>query len=147
MERPGPHGLPPLDPGRSPAVRLRAAEHDERRRGGPERAADERFRALVHHSFDAIVVSDADNVISYATPAIRTMFGHDPDALVGVNGFDFVHPDDLQMTQDELAAVGQGKPTVNFTNSYRTAHGSYRWLEWRSNPASGTSHGRSGSGW
>ncbi len=57
---------------RAAAAERRALEHSERR-----------FRALVHKASEVVVVIDAQHRIMHVTDAVRSMFGHDPDALVG----------------------------------------------------------------
>ena len=43
---------------------------------------------------------------------------------------EFVHPEDRQQTQAQMAILAEGKPVVRFCNRYRTATGSYLKLEW-----------------
>jgi PAS domain S-box-containing protein len=47
---------------------------------------------------------------------------------------EFVHPDDVQATLGAMEQLGQDKPVVQFINRYRSADGSYRFIEWRTNP-------------
>ena len=47
--------------------------------------------------------------------------------------YDFVHPDDLDVTRQEAARLlDAGYQTVQFENRYRCRDGSYRWLAWMS---------------
>ncbi|MCS6851416.1 MAG: PAS domain S-box protein [Gemmataceae bacterium] len=75
------------------------------------RQSEERFRALVENSSDAIVVSAPDGTIRYVSPPITRLTGWLPDELLGRNGWDFIHPDDLVWAHDEwakcLATPGQ----------------------------------------
>jgi diguanylate cyclase (GGDEF)-like protein/PAS domain S-box-containing protein len=91
---------------------------------------DERFRALVHNSFDAIVISDHENVITYATPAIRTLFGHDPSELIGKSGFSYQHPDDRSRSIENARQL-LARPGSASLQTFRLRHsdGSYRWVE------------------
>jgi diguanylate cyclase (GGDEF)-like protein/PAS domain S-box-containing protein len=47
------------------------------------RRGSNRLSALVHHSADTILITDADGVISYASPAVRSLTGRLPDACLG----------------------------------------------------------------
>jgi two-component system sensor histidine kinase/response regulator len=49
---------------------------------------------------------------------------------------EFVHPDDLQRTTEELARLGERPSTIAFINRYRTRGGGWRWLEWNAAGAS-----------
>jgi light-regulated signal transduction histidine kinase (bacteriophytochrome) len=52
---------------------------------------------------------------------------------LGRNFIDFLHPDDVAATM-ETAELGATEDVINFTNRYRCADGSYRYIEWRSRP-------------
>ena len=52
------------------------------------------LRPLLERSTDAAVVVRADAVITYASPAVRALFGWDDAALIGTSIVPLVHPDD-----------------------------------------------------
>ena len=56
--------------------------------------SEARFRALVQRSSDLVVVLDRQARLSYVSPAVRGLLGHDPDRLLGRDAFTLVHPDD-----------------------------------------------------
>ncbi len=58
------------------------------------RAGERRFRSLVAHSNDVIVVIDDDARITYVSASAEAVFGYREDELLGQRLFDFVHPDD-----------------------------------------------------
>ncbi|MCU0270715.1 MAG: EAL domain-containing protein [Acidimicrobiales bacterium] len=93
-------------------------------------ASEERFRALVQHSYDAVLVTDDNNVLRYVTPSIRAMFGYEPEELIGTNGFTFVHPDD-RAANIALGLRLREQPGANAIHHYRIRHrdGSWRWVE------------------
>ena len=66
-------------------VRERTAELDR---------SERRFRSLVQNSSDVITVVDGDGTITYQSPSIERVLGHDSDALVDTSYFDLVHLDD-----------------------------------------------------
>ena len=61
-------------------------DQTERRR---QRRRTERF---VEESEDVVTVVDTDGTIAYASGSAERQFGYDPDALVGQNLFDHLHP-------------------------------------------------------
>ena len=73
------------------------------------RTSEARFRALVRSSSDIIVVTDADGRISYASPSISEVLGHDPAALRGRSPFDLVHPADLPALEAEVQALWEAR--------------------------------------
>jgi len=69
------------------------------------RRSEERFRALVLHASDAIVVVNADGTVEEVNPD-RGLFGPRPaDAIVGHNAFEWVHPDDVGGLETALAEL------------------------------------------
>lgn len=51
--------------------------------------------------------------------------------------FDFIHPDDIQRTEQAFIDIQQGKPILKFENRYRHKDGSYCWLSWNCVPEGG----------
>jgi diguanylate cyclase (GGDEF)-like protein/PAS domain S-box-containing protein len=94
------------------------------------RAREERFKALVQHSYDSLVVTDEENTIIYATPSVEQMFGWDSIELLDRSGFDFVHPDDLQESIDR-GFEARIQPGSKVLAQFRLRHrdGTYRWVE------------------
>ena len=60
------------------------------------RASEQRFRALVQNSADAISVVGADATILWDSPGITSVLGYEPEERVGTAGFDYLHPDDAE---------------------------------------------------
>ena len=53
------------------------------------------FQALVENSTDTIFLIDLETEeCMYVSPAVRSLLGHDPEAMIGRALTDFVHPDD-----------------------------------------------------
>ena len=50
--------------------------------------SERRFRALVEHGSDCIVLIGPDGVISYASPAFRKALGYEPEEIVGKKALD-----------------------------------------------------------
>ena len=68
-----------------------------------------RYRALVQHSSDTIVLLDRDARLTFSGRPQRSL-GFDPDAVVGMNAMEFVHPDDPTVAGEALAALLIGAP-------------------------------------
>jgi len=64
---------------------------DDKRRAEEALERSEKYhRALTENSLDMVLVADADAVLRYVSPSIRTVFGIDEQALIGRNGMDFL---------------------------------------------------------
>ncbi len=66
---------------------------------------EERFKALIENSFDAVVLVDPTSKILYASPATKRVLGYSPEELVGTTGFDLIDPQDRQKTMGLLAQL------------------------------------------
>lgn len=66
-------------------------------------ASEDRFRLLVEHSSDLIVVIGRDRRILYATPASATVLGFDAGSLKGRTAVSMVHPEDWARSIPDLA--------------------------------------------
>lgn len=95
------------------------------------RRSEERFRALIENSADAIGLLTAQGTFLYASPSTQRVLGYLPEELIGRNAFrELVHPDDLEQIRHVFAAILQ-KPGKSFSCECRLRHkdGSWRWIE------------------
>lgn len=103
----------------------------ERKKAEEERQKTERrFRALIEHSADSIAVIDADNNILYLSPSVEAVEGYKPEELIGRNGKDHTHPDDLPYLQEIVQQLldNPGKPIpVLWRRSHKKGY--WIWLE------------------
>ncbi|MDI6874432.1 MAG: CHASE4 domain-containing protein [Actinomycetota bacterium] len=56
---------------------------------------ERRFRSLVEHAQDIIVVLDREGTVTYQSPSTGNILGYGRDGIVGKNVFDLIHPEDL----------------------------------------------------
>jgi diguanylate cyclase (GGDEF)-like protein/PAS domain S-box-containing protein len=73
------------------------------------RESEERFRALVANSSDAVVLVDRDGVVTDATPAVGRVLGVDGSKLMGRPISRLVHADDAERIQAFIADVAAGR--------------------------------------
>ena len=91
-------------------VRRRSAWEAGARTGVEQSEA--RFRSLVQHSSDLVIVVEPDGRIAYTSPSVTQLLGD--DTKVGVPISDLVHPDDIPAVERALAPLdgpGAGRPT------------------------------------
>ena len=107
------------------AARLRYSEAQVRR-------SEQRLRALVHHSTDAISIIDASGVITWESPSITNVLGYEPTERVGRLSADFVHASNLALmneTLDVLSSVPDAEAIAEVQARHKD--GSWRWIEAR----------------
>jgi PAS domain S-box-containing protein len=79
-------------------------------------------------------VSDLDGHFRRLSPAWSETLGWTLGELLASPFLDFVHPDDIDATLNEMTKLEGGADTLSFENRYRCKDGSYRWLAWKCRP-------------
>jgi PAS domain S-box-containing protein len=112
------------------AVALRAGEQQRQQAEAALRSSEERFRALVENSSDALMLIDAESRVTYITPSTTRLLGWQTDQIVGRSVFDFLHSDDRELAGNRMAGVLQtpGHP-VSAEVRFLHADGSWRIME------------------
>ncbi len=85
-------------------------------------------------SLDLLCIADLEGNFIKVNKAWEDILGYPVTELERRKFLEFVHPEDMQATLEAIARLGEGKRVLNFTNRYRHKDGSYRFIEWRSNP-------------
>jgi PAS domain S-box-containing protein len=90
-----------------------------------------RFRWLIENTSDLIAEVDGDGIIHYASPSVERVLGYTPTELLGTNGFELIHPDDLPHTREIFAQIfltpGVMGPPLELRSRHRD--GSWRYIE------------------
>jgi diguanylate cyclase (GGDEF)-like protein/PAS domain S-box-containing protein len=87
-------------------------------------------------SLDLLSTATADGRYTRLNPAWTTTLGYPLVELRDRPYLEFVHPDDRDATLYEMhRQFAEGKTVVNFQNRFRHANGTYRWLDWTSQPS------------
>lgn len=84
-------------------------------------------------SQDLLGVADADGIWQSVNPAWTRVLGWSADEIVGKRSAWMLHPDDVERTREQVAAVARGEAISGFENRFRTRAGDYRTLSWREN--------------
>ena len=94
------------------------------------RDSEQRFRALVQNSMDAISVIGADATVLWESPGVTAVLGYDPDERVGQDGMSFLHPDEAALAATVLADL-LTEPGVTRSLELQVRHrdGSWRWCD------------------
>lgn len=67
------------------------------------RESEQRFRDIVENTDDLITRVDSRGVFVYVSPTSWKYFGLKPEECIGRQAFDFVHPDDQEITMQTFA--------------------------------------------
>jgi diguanylate cyclase (GGDEF)-like protein/PAS domain S-box-containing protein len=94
------------------------------------RRSEERFRALVQHGSDVIMVIDLEGAVRYVSPSITRNLGYDADSITRLTG-DFIDEADLVRARAFLRSVADGEEgdAAWIEVRLRHANGSLRWFE------------------
>jgi PAS domain S-box-containing protein len=86
------------------------------------------FQLIADNTSDLIVIADLNGIIKYCSPSCRTLYGYEPEEMVGARGLDFVHAADRARLADLFARLPEDK---HFTATYRRQRkdGDYLWVE------------------
>jgi diguanylate cyclase (GGDEF)-like protein/PAS domain S-box-containing protein len=101
---------------------------DETRRLRRERAilaSDARYRTLVEHSADMIVVVDTTWTVTFASPSVSGSLGYRVAQVVGASFLDFVHSEDLAEAASRLRECLYGNRPVRGRWRMRRSDHSY----------------------
>ena len=92
--------------------------------------SEAKVSALTEHSTDIISLLDAQGRLLYNSPATERINGFKPEELVGVDTFDFIHPDDRAAVAKSFEAVLASPGSVHTVQyRYRTKAGGWLWME------------------
>ena len=88
------------------------------------------FDKLILLSQDLVGIADFNGSFKKINPAFQTILGWDEKTFLSKSLFEFVHPDDLEITKKEIAKLSLSQTTVNFTNRFLTKEKNYKYLQW-----------------
>ncbi|MDR7868790.1 MAG: diguanylate cyclase [Sporomusaceae bacterium] len=88
------------------------------------------FRMISENSRDCLCLHGERARYVYASPAIRTLLGYEPEELIGKTPFEMAHPNDLQSILEPFRKMMMtGAAFGGVTARYRRKDGVYRWME------------------
>lgn len=93
-------------------------------------ALHENFEYFFKESSDLICIANLDGYFLKTNKAFTNTLGYSETELISKQFINYVHPDDLIKTINELNNLREGINTLNFSNRYLKKDGSSIWLEW-----------------
>ena len=94
------------------------------------RQQTEELRRIFETSQDLIMVMDSRGSLVQISPSCEAILGYRPEEMIGRSGTDFIHPDHLESSRQEMRAARRGlHPKISDT---RCMHKDGRavWLSW-----------------
>jgi len=90
----------------------------------------EERRRIFETSQDLILVTDTAGRFVQVSPSSMTILGYRPDEMIGHIAVEFIHPDDLDSTRQEMRAARHGRQMRNFETRYLHKDGQAVTLTW-----------------
>jgi PAS domain S-box-containing protein len=92
------------------------------------------FHTFFELSPDMLCIAGTDGYFKRTNPCFERTLGWSTDELLSRPFFDLVHPDDLEVTVNEIDKLARGIPTISFVNRFRCEDGTYKYLRWTAHP-------------
>ena len=70
------------------------------------------YRTLVENARDVITLVDDRGVVKFQSPSVEIHFGYTPEELLGINIFELVHEDDVELAVETLHSIAAGVEDV-----------------------------------
>jgi PAS domain S-box-containing protein len=90
---------------------------------------EERQR-IFETSQDLILVTDTKGRFVQVSPSSMTILGYQPEEMIGHSAVEFIHPDDLDSTREEMRTARRGQHMRNFETRYLHKDGHAVTLTW-----------------
>jgi PAS domain S-box-containing protein len=88
-----------------------------------------RHSAMIENIGDVIAILGADGMTKYQSPNIEKWFGWKPEDIIGTNGWDKMHPEDIERIQKEFSKVLEKETASTVEYRFICKDGNYKWIE------------------
>lgn len=95
-----------------------------------KRKTEEKLNLIYNQSLDMIGVANKEGYFISINPAVTKILGYTQEEFLSQSYFDFIHPDDINRTDNEKHTLFKNIDTLDFVNRYRSKDGTYKWIEW-----------------
>ncbi|MFT4120373.1 PAS domain S-box protein [Bradyrhizobium sp.] len=103
---------------------------EEKRAREVLRRETEERRSVFETSQDLILVTDSVGNFVQVSPSVTDILGLKPEDLIGRSATEFIHPDDLESTRNEMRAARRGQTKRSFEARYYHDDGHEVALNW-----------------
>lgn len=98
---------------------------------------EKHIQGFLDVNIDMLCVADTDGKLHKVNKKFEEVLGYKTDELEGQLFMNLVHPDDIDSTISALGDLTNKKAVQRFTNRYRCKDGTYKYIEWFSQPGVG----------
>jgi len=86
-------------------------------------------------NLDLLCIADLDGNFLKVNTAWESILGYTVDELIKRKFLEFIHPEDMNATLAAMSKLGNQERVLHFVNRYRCQDGTYRHIEWHSQPS------------
>jgi two-component system, cell cycle sensor histidine kinase and response regulator CckA len=72
------------------------------------RRSEQHYRTVIQNATDIICILDGHGTVRFASPSMSRLLGYRSEELIGRSGFPLIHPDDLEVAQQNFARAWGG---------------------------------------
>ena len=83
---------------------------------------------------DFMCIVDHNNKFLKINSSFSLKLGYEDEILLKESFLEFIHPDDIEKTIQEIDRMGKGESMIKFENRCRKKDGAYIWLSWNATP-------------
>ena len=80
-------------------------------------------------SIDSLVIASKDRFVK-VNPSLSKLLGYSDQELLEKPFTEFIYPDDIPITKEEIEKLEKGTNLINFKNRWVCKDGSVKWLSW-----------------
>ena len=98
------------------------------------RESEQRYRLMAENATDVIITCALDGAITFASPALKTVTGFEPEDLIGKTALEVCHPDDRRAIEANFMRIvtGGAPERLRWRGRHRDEA---RWIWFESSPA------------
>jgi diguanylate cyclase (GGDEF)-like protein/PAS domain S-box-containing protein len=98
---------------------------------------EKQIEGFLELNFDILSVVDTNGYFHKVNKKFEESTGYKSEELEGKSFLAFLHDDDIQGTLEAVREFSKNKTTASFTNRFRCKDGSYKYIEWHTQPRVG----------
>jgi diguanylate cyclase (GGDEF)-like protein/PAS domain S-box-containing protein len=97
-------------------------------------------QTIMQYSIDVIALFDQDGRVLQTSQAVTSIWGYQPNEIIGRKIFDFILPEDRQRSFAAMQSLAPDQPVRNFENRYRHKDGDIVYMLWNASSFGGQGH-------